>query len=122
MKIFHYLILAFIILSVSACEKFGSETSLTGKWKLTETLADPGDGSGQWVSVKKSDKYLQLNSDGTLSGNSFSNYKQYRIIDDQKIEFINQNGTATIHNYKLSGNSLEISGACIEACGSRFKK
>ncbi|MDP3466853.1 MAG: hypothetical protein Q8S11_00860 [Daejeonella sp.] len=84
--------------------------------------ADPGDGSGKWVSVKNSDSYIQINADGSLSGNNFTNYKQYRVIDDQKIEFVHQNGTATILNYKLNGNSLEINGACIEACGSRFKK
>lgn len=122
MKIFYNLIIVFIFLSVTACEKFRSDTSLTGKWKLTETLADPGDGSGKWVSVKNSDSYLQINADGTLSSNNFINYKQYRVIDDQKIEFIYQNGMTTILNYKLNGNSLEIKGGCIEACGSRYKK
>lgn len=122
MKTFHKLYLAFLILSLTACEKFGSDTSLTGKWKLTETLADPGDGSGKWVSVKNSDSYLLINADGTVSGNNFRNFKQYRVIDDQKIEFIYQNGTPTILSYKLSGNSLEISGGCFEACGSRFRR
>jgi len=122
MKNLHNLILVFIILSLTACEKSGTETSLTGKWKLTETLADPGDGSGKWVSVKNSDSYLQINADGTISGNNFTNFKQYRVIDNQQIEFIYQNGTPTILSYKLSGNSLEISGGCFEACGSRYKK
>jgi len=122
LKTFQKLILVFIIFSATACEKFGSESSINGKWKLSETLADPGDGSGKWVSVKKSDSYIQINADGSISGNNFSNYKQYRIIDDLKIEFVHQNGTSTIFNYKLSGNSLEITGGCIEACGSRYKK
>lgn len=116
------LILIFIILSLTACEKFGSDSSITGKWKLTETLADPGDGSGKWQSVTGSKTYLILNSDGSITGTSDKSFRQYRIIDDRMIEFVFQNGTTTIRMYKLSGNSLEISGGCIEACGLRYKK
>lgn len=121
-KTLHNSILVLIILSLTACEKSSSDTSITGKWKLTETLADPGDGSGKWISVKNSDSYLLINADGTISGNIFTNFKQYRVIDDTEIEFIYQNGTTTTRKYKLNGNALEISGACFEACGSRYKK
>jgi len=122
MKKLHNLILIFIILSLTACEKFGSETSIIGKWKLTETLADPGDGSGKWQSVSGSKYYLILNSDGSITGNAIADFKQYRIIDDRMIEFVFQNGTTTTRSYKLNSNSLEISGGCYEACGARYKK
>jgi len=122
MKKLNNLILVFIILSLTACEKLGSENSITGKWKLSETLADPGDGSGKWQSVNGNKIYFILNSDGSITGNSETGFKQYRIVDDRMIEFVFQNGTTTIRNYKLSGNSLEISGGCYEACGSRYKK
>jgi len=122
MKNLHNLILVFIILSLTACEKSGSDNLITGKWKLTETLADPGDGSGKWQSVSGSKTYLILNSDGSITGSGDTSFKQYRIIDDRMIEFVFQNGTTTIRNYKLSGNSLEISGGCYEACGTRYKK
>jgi hypothetical protein len=122
MKNLQNLIFVFIILSLTACEKIGSETSITGKWKLTETLADPGDGSGKWKSVSGNKSYLILNSDGSITGNGDSSFKQYRIVDDRMIEFVFQNGTTTTRMYKLSGNSLEISGGCYEACGSRYKK
>jgi hypothetical protein len=122
MKNLHNLILVFIILSLTACEKSGSDNLITGKWKLTETLADPGDGSGKWQSVSGSKTYLILNSDGSITGSGDTSFNQYRIIDDRMIEFVFQNGTTTIRNYKLSGNSLEISGGCYEACGTRYKK
>lgn len=122
MKNLHNLILVFIFLSLTACEKSGSDTTITGKWKLTETLADPGNGSGKWVSVKNSDSYLLINADGTISGNYFTDFKQYRVIDDKEIEFIYQNGSKTTRKYNLNGNALEISGGCFEACGSRYKK
>jgi hypothetical protein len=122
MKNLQNLIFVFIILSLTACEKIGAETSITGKWKLIETLADPGDGSGKWKSYSGSKSYLILNSDGSITGNSGTNFKQYRVIDNQQIEFLYQNGTPTILSYKLDGNALEISGGCIEACGSRYKK
>jgi len=116
------LILIFIILSLTACEKFGSDNSITGKWKLSETLADPGDGSGKWQSFNGNKTYLILNSDGSITGSGDTSFKQYRIVDDRMIEFVFQNGTTTTRMYKLSGNSLEISGGCFEACGSRYKK
>ena len=122
MKNLQNLIFVFIILSLTACEKIGSETSITGKWMLTETLADPGDGSGKWKSVSGSKSYFILNSDGSITGNSGTNFKQYKVIDDQMIEFTNQNGSTSTRIYKLSINSLEISGGCFEACGSRYKK
>ena len=122
MKNLQNLIFVFIILSLTACEKIGAETSITGKWKLIETLADPGDGSGKWKSYSGSKSYLILNSDGSITGNSGTNYNKYRVIDDQKIEFTNLNGATNTHSYNLNGNALEISGGCIEACGSRYKK
>ncbi len=122
MKKLHNLILIFIILSLTACDKFGSEASIIGKWKLNETLADPGDGSGKWQSVSGSKYYLILNSDGSVTGDAITDFKQYRIIDDRMIEFVFQNGTTTTRSYKLNNNILEISGGCYEACGSRYKK
>ena len=122
MKTLCKLSLIFFIVSVSACKKSDKENSIIGKWKHTETLADPGDGSGKWQSVKNSDSYLLLSADGTVSGKGFTHYKQYSVIDNQTIEFIYQDKRKIILFYKLKGSTLEISGGCFEACGSRFKK
>lgn len=122
MKTFCKLIFIFIIFMTGACQKSDQENSLIGKWKLTETLADPGDGSGKWQSVKNSSSYLFLNADGTVSGNGFTHYKLFNVIDNQTIEFIYQDNSKIILFYKLQGSSLEITGGCFEACGSRFKR
>lgn len=122
MKTLCKLSLIFFILSISACKKSDKESSIIGKWKLIETLADPGDGSGKWQSVKNSSSSLFLNADGTVSGKDFTHYKLYSIIDNQTIEFIYQDNRKIILFYKLKGSTLEISGGCFEPCGSRFKK
>lgn len=43
-------VLAVVVCSVTACKKNIQlhNSSIVGKWKLSEYLADPGDGSGTW--------------------------------------------------------------------------
>ena len=43
----------------------GTKNKLTGKWKLVEALADPGDGSGTFQPVE-SEKTIEFRNDGTL--------------------------------------------------------
>lgn len=121
MKTLRVLTFIFSILFVNACSKSDLE-GLNGKWKLTEQLADPGDGSGKWMRSEAKNSYIIFNADGTVSGNLYVNYKFYNVIDSTKIEFTLQDDTKRVLFYKLSGGSLEIMGACIEACGSRFRK
>ncbi len=115
-------ILSFILLiSASSCEKTDSAITLTGKWRLTHTLADPGDGSGRWMQAN-SETYLIFNQDGTLSGDQAAPYKSYTVVDENKIEFTLQNNTKTTSFYKIAPGSLELLHSCIEACGSRYIK
>ena len=118
------LILTFLFSSLLliSCSKSETDTILTGKWRLSETLADPGDGRGKWENAKSNKMYLIFNTDGTLSGSESAGYKSYTVLDSVKIEFILKNDSKTISAYKISGNSLLITPPCFEACGSRFIK
>ncbi|HKG08553.1 MAG TPA: hypothetical protein VKB19_18940, partial [Pedobacter sp.] len=56
--------LALLIITAASyisCKKEGDTAGeLYGKWKLTEQLSDPGDGSGKYQKVNGSPKYLTI--------------------------------------------------------------
>lgn len=62
------LLFAVSILSCSNDDDNYENPDLIGKWKLTEVLADPGDGSGTFQKVT-SDKIIEFHSDGTITSN-----------------------------------------------------
>ena len=99
-------------------------SGIIGKWMLVETLADPGDGSGKWTPVDVAGKYyIKFNGDGSLESNMegrLGNLKHYKVVNDSSINFIYPDVTGFALRYKISGNSLTITGGCIEACGSKF--
>jgi hypothetical protein len=111
------------------CSKTSNQTPqnkfpLTGKWTLTETLADPGDGSGKWTAVSQQNYfYLHLNTDFTAETNyliQFGGLEKYRIINDTTISLLFANGNAKTYDYRIDDTSLKITGGCYEACGSKF--
>lgn len=128
MKYFAYLLLAAVMLLAPSCRKDGASTgnaSLTGKWKLVESLNDPGDGSGKWLPVTNSTG-LDLNADGTMSGTTFPIYVSYVVKDSVTLTFSQSDKTIQNYRYKISHDTLSMSPAgpimCFEACGIRFKK
>lgn len=101
-------------------------SALVGKWKLVETLADPGDGSGQWQPVDTTKRYLiKLNDDNSIESNAYpglGGLKEYNIVNDSTVIFIYANDTKFTHFYKINDSSLTLTGGCIEACGSKFTR
>ena len=103
---------------------------LVGKWKLTEYLADPGDGSGKWQTV--SDEFshtIEFHADGRFTevkGKALSSvplYKGYRSKGDNQIEMlpIDEFTPPHIWTYSdLSSTKLTLSYGCFEACGGRY--
>ena len=124
------LLLTLIVLS-SACSKEvpdPTNTVLTGKWKLAETLADPGDGSGKWKKVSGgTNRYIEFKANGELSGNVAGDFTTYALTDSSMLTF-SQRDDATIQKYfyQLKDGYLQLSPAgpiwCIEGCGSRYIK
>jgi len=125
------LALAAIILTVISCSKNDDDTSnnlLKGTWKLTEVLADPGDGSGTFNSVN-SNKNLIFSNGENLSSNG--------VICDMSIETnLGSTGTysevnSTINStncpnntikYELNGNTLILIYPCIEVCKAKYSR
>ena len=109
-----------------ACTKSSdnkTNVSLIGKWRLTETLVDPGDGSGKWTKVN-SDDYIQFTEDSTYQTNkpATGDIVKFSLPTDSTITFIYVTGQSSSYYYKINGNELTIMGGCYEACGSKYVK
>lgn len=123
-----YILLGVIIVGLLAsCDKnlitSPYNTSITGRWKLLETLSDPGDGSGEWVKAKSNNSFIQINGDGTFRSfdTEFNGVRSYKIIDSSVVELTFDNNTSKInYRYKLDGSKLELNPPCIEACGFKY--
>ncbi len=104
--------------------------SLTGQWKLIETLVDPGDGSGTWHSTDSMGYYIQFNADSSFDNNFinnfvpsvYSNMIKYSVINDSIINFIDSAANVYNRYYTIKEDTLNITGGCYEACGSKFIK
>ena len=136
MKAFKNIYLIAAILFFAACAKengeiidvFGNPAVLIGKWKLSETLADPGDGSGEWKKVgKKFEAFIEFKANGAIAGNALGDYSTYSVRDSSVIAVTKADGvTYQNYAYQLKDGKLNLSPAgpimCIEACGSRYVK
>ncbi|MBT2560520.1 hypothetical protein J7E50_23745 [Pedobacter sp. ISL-68] len=96
-----------------------------GKWKLTETMQDPGDGSGRYKKVSGQAKYLILSKSadkaGKFEGDALPDLFSFRILDSVKMEvYSNTYKMPMIYQYKVSAKSLQLNPPCFEGCGYRF--
>ena len=114
------LIIALLLLIFISCSKNSNSTAqkpltLIGKWTLIESLADPGDGSGRWMTVDKANYYyIQFNTDNSLQGNIF-NAIQYKIVNDSIVNLIIVNNATATRGYKIVDSYLTLTGGCIES-------
>lgn len=123
-KFIFFSIILFLSCSKDSVKLPKRDLPLTGKWILTETLADPGDGSGKWTKADKPNYYfIQFNSDKTINTNvydGFGNPIKY-MNTDSTLNLIYSGGGSILLNYKIDDPYLTITGGCYEACGSKFK-
>lgn len=94
--------------------------AIIGTWKLTESLADPGDGSGKYKPVTGPTKYMTFDANGKVTGDANPNVTSYKILDYEKIEFTTLQNSSITYRYKIIGNQLELNPPCIEGCGLKF--
>lgn len=121
--------LLFIFL-ISSCDKENvnlDRKSLTGKWKLTETFADIGNGKAKWKAVSKKEvKHVEFRANGELGGDAFPDYISYAIKDSVTISMTHKNQSIQNYSYQFEDDKLSMSPAgpimCIEGCGIRFEK
>ena len=134
---FYILLIAFVTFSLYACqgdadgELLGN--SAVGVWQLTETLADPGDGSGQFRPAE--DPYFILISGGNTfvagvdlcpnfgnpgSGSSgrVDPVNSQLVLDDCS----GADGAEWALNYTVNRNEMILWFPCIEPCANKFKR
>jgi hypothetical protein len=112
----------FLLFSCNKSESVNTHEAVAGTWKLVETLADPGDGSGAWQPVTgTSQTYLLFYDNGMIGGNAFPEARNYAVVNGTTIKFTYADGTFINYSYTLSESTLVLSGGgCIEACGAKF--
>lgn len=124
--IIYFLAIILLIACNKTSETNNTKSSLIGRWLLTETLADPGDGSGKWLPVNSNDYHIQFNADSSAEDNNngtmYGNLIKYSLPSDSTLDLIYADGTTFRHYYKIDGNELTLMGGCIEACGSKYRK
>ena len=116
------IILLFSVLFFSlSCSVKQDTASILGTWTLTESLSDPGDGSGRWTPATQISE-VEFKPDGTISSTGFGDFVRYKIVDTNQVEFTRKDGSKLLYRYKLGNDLLELNPPCIEACGFRFKR
>jgi len=128
MKALFHVVLIAIVLAATACHKDDATVfNLNGKWKLTEALNDPGDGSGKFRPVVQKTEYdfVQFNTNGTLNSSIFSDYVRYSV-KDSTVTLYKSDNSLQHYSYKFHDGVLDMSPAgplyCIEGCAQRFVK
>jgi hypothetical protein len=115
---------------ISCAKKDNIDSDLTGKWRLIEVLADPGDGSGTFHSVS-SQKIIEFHSDGTVTSNGSicdmsieSNNPSIGIysLSDSTINSSNCDNSGMKIRFMMTGPSLIINYPCDEACQAKYLK
>ncbi|MFT3918028.1 hypothetical protein [Cloacibacterium sp.] len=128
-------IMLFSLLLLS-CRENIDETTITGTWKLTEQLVDPGDGSGKFTPVS-SNKTVTFVTNGTYTSNgSFCSINtdsnqntngNYTYTNSEKSMTPLNCNTTLFSVEKLSieiqnGNLIISNFGCIEPCAQKFVK
>jgi len=125
----NYFLLILIIGFVTSCNKndeISNLSDLEGRWKLSEVLADPGNGSGTFQSVT-SNKTLEFDNNGNVTSNG-------SICDMSTGTNLNSSGTYSLTNrtinsnscpnntiqFELNNGSLILTYPCIEPCKAKF--
>lgn len=109
-------------------QELASNPTLAGTWKLTEVLADIGDGKGTFQTVDSNKNIVFIGNDKVASNG---------ILCDMSIEsnssttgtYSEANNTINPSNcknltikYELKNNSLILFYPCIEACQVKYIK
>lgn len=124
------ILIAFFTLLSCSSEDINS-SNIVGTWKLTQVLADPGDGSGVFSDID-SDKTITFFSDDTFLSNGnlcfFDSITPEATEGAFSIEYenITPYNCETFHlidlNYKIENGTLIVYFHCIEACAEKYTK
>lgn len=123
---------AIILFLAFSCSDFSNDpdTGLIGTWRLTETLFDPGDGSGKFQKVD-SKKEITFLKNGEISVNGGICSMLVETGETESGTYSLTEGTLTAPNcpseprkvrFSHSGTTLIIDYPCIEPCSAKFRK
>jgi len=109
---------------------FKENNGLIGKWKITEYLADPGDGSGTYQPVKDAAAHIiEFKDNGEFveqkgeEQSSVPLFNAYKILDNNRIEMIpiDKKNPSHIWFYSdLTAGKVTLGYGCIEACSGKY--
>ena len=128
--IMKYLILTLIVLGTFVSCNKEADSELIGTWQLTETLIDPGDGSGTFQSVE-SDKIIKFKKSGKFCSNGSMCDMSTEATNSSSGTYNTSNTTITPSNcsiddlelnYELINGYLIVYYPCYEACQMKFAK
>ena len=104
-------------------------TELLGTWKLVEVLADPGDGSGEFMPVESS-RTITFLSFNTLNTNAdfCSTLETTEDFYESSYSAVDSTINVICDNYEwnmpfeIEGKHLILSYQCIEPCAEKYEK
>jgi len=132
----HILLVSLLLtMSVFSCKK--EDTSppenkgLVGKWKLTESLIDPGGGATWRKMDENSSSIIEFKANGDFSEkkgviySSINPYDTYRLLDNGRFQLSIKdslrNPLKTIWSYSdLTPTSVILSYGCFETCSGKY--
>lgn len=123
--------LILVLLTIACDSEDVNPDSLIGTWRLSQTLADPGDGSGVFRPAT-TEEFINIAIDGSYHSSfslcQFGNNGEVNTgsIDTLQQVFIPENcswgDSPAMLPYQLQNGELTISFQCIEACAHLYVK
>ncbi|KOS05249.1 hypothetical protein AM493_03765 [Flavobacterium akiainvivens] len=124
--IFSLFAVLLVIVACSDDDNNNTNPELVNTWRLTQILADPGDGSGTFTAVE-SDKTLKFAANGTVTSNGNLCFMDVAATTASSGTYNDANGTITAQceasytlKYAIENGNLIITYPCFEPCKAKF--
>lgn len=122
MKIYFSLLIAIIAFNCG-CVSNSDDHSIIGKWKMTYTYADIGDGKENWIEANnKQPRIIEFKRNREFEDSQNDKTGHYELVDSTHITILPDDKSApyklTIIN--LTRDSLLLRANCIEGCGEKY--
>ena len=124
-----FVLVFLVLISCKSDDGFLSD-SIVGTWRLVEMLADPGDGSGEFMPVTSS-KIIEFLADGSFTSNG--NICVFSTLNDGDSEgsYLTTDEGYSVEcegpffsplNLQLKDGFLILTFLCIEPCQQKYKR
>jgi hypothetical protein len=130
-------LLTFLLTAAFSCKKDDAgpveNNGLVGKWKLVESLLDPGDGSATFRAVDEmASTVVEFKANGDFKEvkgpiySSINVYNTYKILDDKSLELSLTNNPqmqmppTTWYYSEVTPTSMKLSFGCDRLCIGKF--